>query len=125
MTSEAPDEFAAYRDRLRDLADEPRRDLLRRLCVHFGATLPPPGLLSTAQVAAQLGQSCDTLEKWRTAGTGPRWIRIVRTTGGRSRRELRALPRYRTVDVEAWIEAQAVAAAKAVTPKPRRRSGRR
>lgn len=88
------------------MPDTERRARLEDLCATLGVTAPPPILLSTAQVAEWLGCSPDALDKWRTAGTGPRWIRIARTTGGRSKRDLRAIPRYRTADVEAWLREQ-------------------
>ncbi len=51
-------------------------------------------LLSTAQLAAELGVTAGTLRNWRTAGRGPRGARI----GGRVR--------YRRADVDAWITQQ-------------------
>ncbi len=51
-------------------------------------------LLSTAQLAAELGVTPGTLRNWRTAGRGPRGARI----GGRVR--------YRRADVDTWITQQ-------------------
>jgi excisionase family DNA binding protein len=48
-------------------------------------------LLSTAQLAAELGVTAGTLRNWRSAGRGPRGARI----GGRVR--------YRRADVDAWV----------------------
>jgi predicted DNA-binding transcriptional regulator AlpA len=65
-------------------------------------------MLSTAEVAAMIGVSPDTVEKWRADGEGPPWFRFGRTIGGRSRKRSRSLPRYRREDVEAWIESKRV-----------------
>ena len=116
------DEFAAYRERLRAMPEADRRRRLAELCAHFGATLPPPALMSTLDVARWLKCSPDTLEKWRTLGTGPAWIRIGRTVGGRNKRELRTIPRYRVADVERWLAAQGIAEGVATLP---RRAGRK
>ena len=116
------DEFAAYRERLRAMPEADRRRRLAELCTHFGATLPPPALMSTLDVARWLKCSPDTLEKWRTLGTGPAWIRIGRTVGGRNKRELRTIPRYRVADVERWLAAQGIAEGVATLP---RRAGRK
>ncbi len=51
-------------------------------------------LLSTAQLAGELGVTAGTLRNWRTAGRGPRGARI----GGRVR--------YRRADVDTWIAQQ-------------------
>lgn len=64
-------------------------------------------MLSTADVARIVGVSVDTLEKWRAAGDGPRWYRFGswRRLG---RERVRTVPRYRSSDVEAWIESKRV-----------------
>ena len=51
-------------------------------------------LLSTSQLAAELGVTPGTLRNWRVAGRGPRGARI----GGGIR--------YRRADVDAWIDQQ-------------------
>lgn len=52
-------------------------------------------LASTADVAEYLGVPKATLDKWAYLGTGPRFSRV-----GRHRR-------YRWVDVEKWLDANA------------------
>ena len=52
--------------------------------------------LTPAEVAEMLGLSVVTLNRWRTQGTGPRYLK----PGGRVR--------YRPEDVRAWAEASAV-----------------
>lgn len=49
-------------------------------------------LLTTPQVAARLGVKPPTLESWRYKGEGPKWIQVGR------------LVRYRTADIDAWVE---------------------
>ena len=51
-------------------------------------------LLTQQQFADELQVSVRTLERWRQEGTGPAFIQV-----GRS-------PRYRRVDVDAWLEQQ-------------------
>ena len=50
-------------------------------------------LLTTTEAAPRVGVSAGTLENWRVAGTGPRFIKSGR----------RVL--YDPVDIEAWKEA--------------------
>lgn len=52
-------------------------------------------LLSTSQLAAELGIAPQTVRNWRVAGRGPRGVRI----GGSVR--------YRRADVDAWLTEQA------------------
>jgi predicted DNA-binding transcriptional regulator AlpA len=54
-------------------------------------------LLTTPEVAGQLGVAEITLRKWRIAGTGPRFIRCG------------ANIRYRGADIEAWVSSRTVA----------------
>lgn len=51
-------------------------------------------LLDTNQLAEQLLNKTNTIEGWRIKGNGPRYIKIGR------------LVRYRSEDVELWLEAQ-------------------
>lgn len=51
-------------------------------------------LLDEARLATQLNVSRSTLQSWRYAGRGPRYIKIGR------------LIRYRNADVEAYLRAQ-------------------
>ena len=51
-------------------------------------------LLSTEEVAEILGRPARTLRQWRYLGGGPRYLKVGATV------------RYRTRDVEAWLEAQ-------------------
>ena len=79
-------------------------------------------MMSTAEVAALIGVSPDTVEKWRAAGSGPAWHNFAavgkgagtRHGLGSSRDRLRDLPRYRRADVEAWIASKRV-----VTEQPK------
>ncbi len=52
-------------------------------------------LLTEAELADELRVSRRTLQRWRTEGRGPRWIRVGKG------------PRYRWGDVQAWLEAHA------------------
>ena len=54
-------------------------------------------LIDPRTAADLLGVSYDTLSKWRTRGTGPKYVKLGR---GRT-----AVIRYRREDVEAYIEA--------------------
>lgn len=56
---------------------------------------PPQALLNVRQAAFRLGHSKSTLDKWRCAGKGPRFIRSAD----------RAI-RYDPKDLDAWIEAR-------------------
>jgi hypothetical protein len=51
-------------------------------------------LLSTEEVAEVLGRPSRTLRQWRYLGIGPTYLKVGATV------------RYRTRDVEAWLEAQ-------------------
>jgi excisionase family DNA binding protein len=51
-------------------------------------------LLAQQQLADELEVGLRTLERWWQQGTGPAFIRV-----GRS-------PRYRRVDIDAWLERQ-------------------
>lgn len=48
-------------------------------------------LLTQQETAALLKVSVSTLKRWRTVGTGPRYLRVGRAV------------RYRRSDVEAWL----------------------
>ena len=50
-----------------------------------------PHLISTPELAAQLGLAEITLRKWRVYGSGPRFVRL----GGSVR--------YRAEDIDAWL----------------------
>ena len=52
-------------------------------------------LLSPADVAAYLNVPVKTVYVWRSAGTGPRGMRVGKHV------------RYRQVDVDAWLDRQA------------------
>ena len=52
-------------------------------------------LIDEARLAARLGVSRSTLQSWRYAKRGPRYIKLGR------------LIRYRNVDVEAYLQQQA------------------
>ncbi len=54
-------------------------------------------LLDTASAARALGLRPSTLNKWRTTGCGPRFVRLG------------AAVRYRRVDLAAFIECRVVA----------------
>jgi len=56
---------------------------------------PPPVLLNVREAAARLGLSKSTLDKWRCAGKGPRYIKSTD----------RAV-RYDPADLDAWIAAR-------------------
>ncbi len=56
---------------------------------------PPQALLTAVAVAEELGVPLQTLYGWRSAGKGPRGIRVGRYL------------RYRRADVDAWLEKQA------------------
>ena len=53
-------------------------------------------LLSTPQLAERLGVAEITLKTWRCRGEGPRFVRVGRCV------------RYRLVDVDRWLDANAV-----------------
>lgn len=53
-------------------------------------------LLPDEEVAALLHKSIKTLERWRTEGFGPCWIRVGRK------------PLYRQSDLIAWLDANTV-----------------
>jgi excisionase family DNA binding protein len=56
------------------------------------ASVVPPRLLSAEEVATILGVPVKTLYQWRYKGAGPAGVRVGRHL------------RYRTADIEAWIE---------------------
>ncbi|MEQ1488947.1 MAG: helix-turn-helix domain-containing protein [Terricaulis sp.] len=56
---------------------------------------PPPVLLNVREAAARLGLSKSTLDKWRCAGKGPRYVKSTD----------RAV-RYDPEDLDAWIAAR-------------------
>jgi len=56
----------------------------------------PSRLLDTKEVAAAIGLNVKTLENWRIAGNGPRYIKVGR------------LVKYDIVDIEAWKNARRV-----------------
>lgn len=49
-------------------------------------------LLKSSEVASLLAVSEPTLSRWRSDGTGPRWV------------DLNGIPRYRREDVLEWVE---------------------
>lgn len=53
-------------------------------------------LLKPAEVAAMLGVKQDTLEQWRAARKGPRWIKLGDSP--------RSPVRYRAEDVQAFLQ---------------------
>ena len=53
-------------------------------------------LLTTAEAAAHIGVKPNTLERWRTYGTGPEFIKI-------NPHSLRSPMRYRESVLEAWL----------------------
>jgi predicted DNA-binding transcriptional regulator AlpA len=53
-------------------------------------------LLTSKQLAALAGLSVRTLERLRSSGLGPRFVRLGQSV------------RYREVEVEAWLAAQTV-----------------
>lgn len=55
-------------------------------------------LLNTRDAASYLGLSAKSLERWRSDGTGPAFVKA-----GPGRR---AAVRYRKSDLDAWIDAQ-------------------
>ena len=57
-------------------------------------TAPGDELLDEPKLAARLGVSRATLQSWRYAGRGPKYIKIGR------------LIRYRVADVDAYLRAQ-------------------
>jgi len=50
-----------------------------------------PDVLSAAQLSEENGVSVGTLANWRSAGIGPRFVKVGHRV------------RYRRADVEAWI----------------------
>lgn len=67
-------------------APRPRRERI---------TTPTPLLLNVREAAARLGLSKSTLDKWRCAGKGPRYVKSTD----------RAV-RYDPADLDAWIAAR-------------------
>ena len=57
-------------------------------------TVSKSRLTDTVQLAEYLGNEVNTVEGWRLKGVGPRYIKVGR------------LVRYRTEDVDLWIESQ-------------------
>jgi predicted DNA-binding transcriptional regulator AlpA len=53
----------------------------------------PDDLLSTEELAEWLGLSAAAIERWRSAGEGPAYVRLVKVI------------RYRRGDVQAWLDA--------------------
>ena len=51
-------------------------------------------LLDTARAADHLGLSARTLEKWRTTGGGPLFVKLGRRVA------------YRIADLDSWVAAQ-------------------
>jgi predicted DNA-binding transcriptional regulator AlpA len=54
-------------------------------------------VLDTAGVSGRTGVSVSTLEKWRVAGIGPRFLKLGR------------LVRYAEADIESWLASRRVA----------------
>jgi predicted DNA-binding transcriptional regulator AlpA len=48
--------------------------------------------LKVGEAAAHIGLSASTLNKWRTQGIGPRFVKLGRAVC------------YRTVDLDAWLQ---------------------
>ena len=65
----------------------------------------PEPLLSPRAVAARFGVTPKTLERWRSTGEGPRFVRVSRR-----------VVRYRRADVETFIAARVVASTAAPLP---------
>jgi excisionase family DNA binding protein len=57
------------------------------------AGVDPTDLVDEVRLASRLGVSRSTLQSWRYSGRGPRWIKLGR------------LIRYRTTDVDRFLEA--------------------
>ena len=57
-------------------------------------TVSKSRLTDTVQLAEYLGNEVNTVEGWRLKGIGPRYIKVGR------------LVRYRTEDVDLWLESQ-------------------
>jgi len=55
----------------------------------------PERLLTTSEAAALLGLSIKTLERHRTSGAGPHYIKLGAGRSGRVR--------YRRADLDAWV----------------------
>ena len=55
----------------------------------------PLNLVTPEDAARVLTSKARTLERWRSTGTGPRYIKVGRRVA------------YRLADLEAWIEQQA------------------
>ena len=55
----------------------------------------PPRVLRTPAAADHLSLAPETLEKWRCAGGGPRFVRLGRRAVG-----------YRITDLNLWLEQQ-------------------
>lgn len=60
--------------------------------------------LDTAAASRALGISVSTLEKWRVAGIGPRFLKLGR------------LVRYSRRDLEQWLDARRVQSTSEVAP---------
>ena len=59
------------------------------------SSAPSPLLLTETEAANILGFSIRTLQKWRSQGGGPRFVRV----------SARAI-RYRRTDLDQWIESR-------------------
>jgi len=57
-----------------------------------------PAMISTRELATFLRVSENLLMKWRSAGTGPPWVKVGGGTAG--------LVRYSRVDLRAYLAAQ-------------------
>lgn len=55
-------------------------------------------LMNTEQAAAKLGFAPATLERWRSQGVGPAFVRVNRAV------------KYRQVDLDRWVEGHLVEA---------------
>lgn len=53
-------------------------------------------VLTTTEAAQELGIASQTLEKWRTYGKGPTFVKVGRNV------------RYRMADLEAWLSSRVV-----------------
>ncbi len=57
----------------------------------------PAGILKTKQLSERIQRPVKTLERWRSTGEGPPFIRLGRMVG------------YREADVERWLAARTFA----------------
>jgi hypothetical protein len=68
--------------------------VLNQIALVSGPTRDGVNLLDTTQAAARLGLKPCTLEKWRSTGGGPRYVKLGRCV------------RYRIVDLDGFTESR-------------------